>query len=65
MKTFYYNIFIIIHQKDKKRLTWASGDNKLLQTQVYVQVILEDWKLEREKRNKDDAASDKSKNISW
>ena len=36
----------------KKILTCASGDNKLLQTQVYVQVILEDWKLEREKRNK-------------
>lgn len=43
----------------KRRLfTGASGDNKLLQTHVNIQVFLEDWKLEREKRNKENAVTD-------
>lgn len=36
-------------------LTCASGDNKLLQTHVHIQIFLEDWKLERERRNKEEA----------
>lgn len=45
--------------KIKGRLfTGASGDNKLLQTHVNIQVFLEDWKLEREKRNEENAVTD-------
>lgn len=48
-------------------LTCASGDDKLLQTQVYSHIILKDWKLEREERNKEEAATGwhVSSYISW
>lgn len=36
----------------KVKLTCASGDDKLLQTQVYVQILLKHWKLEIEKKTK-------------
>lgn len=42
----------------KVKLTCASGDDKLLQTQVYVQILLKHWKLEIEKKmNKKEAAT--------
>ena len=46
LKNFFQN-------KKGRLLTCASSDNKLLQTKIYVQIFLKDWKLEMEKRNKE------------